>query len=229
MGAEASGKSFEFIDKWNGVRWTTTRLPNFGRSWYQPEDVSCPSVRHCVVIASTSGHRPFSLTFSSGKWTTHRIRVFKSGTLPLTLACVSIRWCEITAYGDYDGSSQGIMEHWNGAQWTMQHDAFIGADDSMDGLMCRSTSWCMAVGSDGTNTEFHSISEQFDGVHWHALSVPWSKSTPPSRRPELSTVDCPTATYCFAMGHHGDFEHPVADAYTWDGSAWTRIPVLVGS
>jgi hypothetical protein len=133
------------------------------------------------------------------------------------VSCYSATAC--TAVGDYlnaSGVLLTLVEHWNGAQWSVQSTPNpSGATSSvLRGVSCLSATDCTAVGysSDGTLAEF------WNGKEWTIQTTP-----EPAADSGLEAVSCPSATACTAVGYYNTSSSglaPVMLAEHWNGTHW---------
>jgi len=71
-----------------------------------------------------------------------------------------------------DGSSQALIEHWNGRTWTQTAIPAIGTSSRLDGVAATSDRNIWAVGEFDSNGAAHTLAEQFDGNNWNLIPSP---------------------------------------------------------
>ena len=96
--------------------------------------------------------------------------------------------------------------------WTLEPTASVSGSQTsgLAGVSCAAPSSCMAVGRDGTAA----LAELWDGVAWTVGAAPPGGA--------LSSVSCPTATACTAVGSTVDASgasHTLVDV--WNGANWS--------
>ena len=94
---------------------------------------------------------------------------------------------------------------------------------SVGATSCPSATFCMAVGSvEGGPGGTNALLDAWDGTTWSVLPSPvvnggtWNS---------LSSVSCPSATFCMAVGSlQGQSEGTGALFEAWEGTAWSVLP-----
>lgn len=201
-----------FDERWDGHTWRLDPIPQPpGALDGELSAIFCVSSTRCFGVGSAQGadhhNRPLTEIWDGTRWTIESSPDGASGAENYlnAIACRSATDC--TAVGDYynDQTSTGgtLIEHWNGADWSVQSSATsstFGA--SLDGVSCTATDACIAVGQDGNGK---GIAARWDGAAW--ASVPGPPTSPDS-------VSCASPTSCQAVGFK--------EIASWDGSSWTR-------
>jgi hypothetical protein len=118
--------------------------------------------------------------------------------------------------GDYDdssGASLPFSEQWNGSSWSVL--AILGPEFSgLNSISCFRASDCMAVGF----SRYGTLAESWDGTSWKILPSPAPRGSISS---SLSSVSCPSADFCSAVGTYNDASSAYKTlAATWNGSRW---------
>ena len=154
----------------------------------------------------------------------------------LALSCVRVGWCMLTG-------SPGITLHnypWaltlEGTQWTtLRVPVTKGSTDfTLYELQCRSSSWCIGVGSYVANRPNYEdatflVSEVWNGSKWRLVPVYSPRTNAPQVDPGMSPggahptaspqqLSCVSKRFCvFAGFWMGDF------AESWDGQRWSKV------
>ena len=142
------------------------------------------------------------------------------------VSCISSSFCVAVGHGEGYGlgrhRSQTLIESWDGASWSVAPSPNPGIGNSLGGVSCVSSSFCVAVGSyAGITFDFRTLVESWDGSTWSVV---------PSPNPNLGTYDvlnsvsCVSATYCSAVGEYYDGNNEVTLIESWDGSTWSVVP-----
>jgi len=133
------------------------------------------------------------------------------------------------------GATNGgpLIEHWNGASWSVSTVPISGAGPSADleGLSCTSSTSCFAVGASVVETlttlSATPLALQWNGTQWSATAIPRPAGAVVAA---LSSVSCTSATNCIAVGASSD-DPETLDQFTgtpfverWDGSVWSAVP-----
>jgi hypothetical protein len=181
--------------RWNGSAWTLLNLPvPAGASSSVLTSVSCPTTTNCTAVGYAGLSNPLAARWNGSAWTIQTT----PGTAALTgVSCPTTHLC--WAVG---GKSSIVAEEWKGSAWT-RHSLPVpmGATSaSLSGISCPSASDCVAVG-DYTNRrgKAMTLAEQWNGTSWSILPTPNPSGSITSY---LSSVSCPTAQTCTAVGHY---------------------------
>jgi hypothetical protein len=215
-------------EHWSGSVWSLESPPS-GASESQLAAVACESTTSCLAVGS----------YEAGSTTRHLIERWNgsawvilgspspSGAIYSVLngvTCVGLANCYAVGY-DYTTSGQHtLIEHWNGATWTViaSPDAAGSDASALQAISCSSATMCVAVGSsDGPNAG-ETLAEHWDGAHWSVVPTP---ATHFGYQAVLNGVACANATSCDAVGtmdtnpvNRGMAEH-------WNGTSWSVVPI----
>jgi hypothetical protein len=229
--------------RWDGTRWTVTAAVA------QVTTLSCLPSGSCIGTSSdpTTGVVTSYVIAPGGPWQAYPFAVPAGiGQSSLTkVSCATGTNC--TAVGKV--GSKDLVERWNGTGWSLlptlgaadiqQIDCptvdvcvAIGTDYStspytqvsgvlkagqwtpvafpMEGtlLSCASATSCVAVGGDGTGQ----VAARFNGTSWVSIANPGA---------DLTGLDCPTASFCMAVGTTSSETGHLGYSTTWNGSTWT--------
>ena len=230
------------VEHWNGTRWSIITAPSpAGTLEAALNGVSCVSATRCFAVgdyasrttAGTLAERwngavwsivatpatSAATTSSPVKSPAHPNLISSFGTSPGLgdVSCTSDTNC----YAVGNAFNRTLVEHWDGATWTIVgSQSPHGADSSeFSAVSCTGPSDCSAVGdsftesgSGGLDGSQNALAEHFDGTSW--TIVPEPADAPFS---VLADVSCTTATSCVAVGDS-------ALAQRWDGTSWSMMP-----
>jgi RHS repeat-associated protein len=149
-------------------------------------------------------------------------------------SCTSSTFCMVVGSTGPSGSSQILIEKWNGSAWSKSsYSNPSGATESrLNAVACRTTTECRAVGSyvDASKVT-HLLTMAWNGTTWSTVSAPEPTGATLSR---LSGISCPATTDCEAVGTYTDSAGVEKTlALRWNGSAWsvatTGNPVGTGA
>jgi hypothetical protein len=125
-----------------------------------------------------------------------------------------------------DGTSQALVESWNGSAWVIvpSPDPSFG-DTMLFGVSCPSKNACTAVGSNDATGPDQTLVETFAGGPW-AIQPSADQGTTSN---VLQSVSCSSAAACTAVG---DFVNNIGKSNQahntlverWNGSSWTVVP-----
>jgi hypothetical protein len=185
--------------------------------------VSCPSMKVCVAVGTSSNGshasttRPLAEYWDGTRWSLQAIKhPIASGlsavSCPTTDSCTAVGF----AYG------QPLAEHWDGTTWEIAAIAraprYGGSDTSLTAVSCPSTSSCVAVGyyrepSGGTIP----LIERLRRGKWELELLPDGAAG----NLQLWSVSCPSVRNCVAIGNAGT--NLLVER--WAGASWSRIQV----
>jgi hypothetical protein len=138
------------------------------------------------------------------------------------VSCVSAIDCTAVGHWSNDVVGRTLVEHWNGAKWSIvASPSPAGVPQSeLTAVTCRSSSTthttsCIAVGS-GHGT----LIERWNGSAWSIMTSPNPTGTSSA---SLTSVSCPTATRCVAVGDFFMTTSVQRLVEDWNGAAWSII------
>jgi hypothetical protein len=142
-----------------------------------------------------------------------------------SVACASQSDCWAVGHSTLDyinfTGRQTLVEHWDGAQWTIVPSPNLSEQDNhLSDVTCLSSSKCWAVGSYSPG----GIADAILIVHWdgNAWAVVSPASLNISGRSALEAVTCTAANNCWAVGSTSGIT-TVTLIEHWDGTAWTTV------
>ena len=140
---------------------------------------------------------------------------YAAGAL-LSVACSAPDAC--TAVGlDRKHGHPSLALRWNGARWTVQHDA-APKGAAVQSVACPQAQACMAVGSSQSKDGGFAgppVAERWDGTRWQRVTAGLPSDG------VLFDIDCRAPDQCTAVGQAAHTKQPLA--VRWDGSRWARI------
>ncbi len=201
---------------WNGQRWAVRKLP-MPRGVHDGElnSVSCATTRACVAVGEYNpgwDARPLTEVWNGRRWR------FAPAPGPrgqnnlevLGVSCASASWCE--AAGVFMrgvlGDSFGLLEHWDGRHWKVQHapgPPGRANQTILNAISCPARGSCTAVGSSSLGTRGFVLAERLRGAKWSLQSTP-----NPRFGGGLNGVSCTRREFCLAVGD----EQTGADPYS---------------
>lgn len=193
---------------------TTVAPPNVSLT-----GVSCPSATTCIAVGAGS-----ILTRSAGGHWTVQAAPHPQGVKELAFTgidCPTTTHCVAVGTATYQHPALGFVETWNGTSWHFESPSVIN-QLQLAAVSCAYAGSCTAVGNDFTGEE--SAITLANGV-WTNHPVP---NAYPSYGGYLQSVSCATARSCLAVGTLGVRGGSAALAASWDGTAWTNVPVPDG-
>ncbi|HEX5376365.1 MAG TPA: DUF6531 domain-containing protein [Solirubrobacterales bacterium] len=215
-------------ERWNGEEWTTqaTVSPET-RTELKLTDTSCTSATKCMAVGydKVMG-KVFAESWDGSEWKVARSDL--GGGAEPAVSCVGLTTCFIiaTPSGGTQGttilfqSGEGVTS-WNNTGRSFAAPA--GATEwKLRDVSCSSETACTAVGYRYSSaTGYKTLVERYDGTSWSIQESP--EPSKGNGYNALSSVSCPTAEYCLAVGKADS--KPFAEE--WDGSKWELAPVGV--
>ena len=192
-----------------------------------------------LAIASSAAAIPAGTALAaSPDWTVqHSPNVTLPGGQIRSMSCPSARSCfGVGSFINASGITDTLAEAWNGKSWRRQatpnpaSDTVPAVSPALAGVSCPVAGFCEAVGAystPGTNASVI-LAESWNGTSWTIQPVPYPSG---SSSAVLSSVSCPSATFCEATGFaFNSFGAQTALAETWNGTAWSvqSVPVPAG-
>jgi hypothetical protein len=200
------------IEKWNGVRWMLLHTPAAAESENDAalSGVSCTSPLFCLA-AGTFDDGTTSKIWNGVGWRT---------TFPpdagaiYGVSCATSTFCAAVGSGDSDSPATWAAT-WNGTSWSQsptQSDEFSVTADELDGVSCRSSHFCVAVGYQIGEDDASPIAEIWTGRHWTSSTIVVPSVAAGT---QLASVSCPAVSFCTAAGSWSDGgrNHTLAERY----------------
>jgi CARDB len=155
------------IERWNGTAWSIVTSPNTSttESYNQLSDVTCTSASDCWAVGSPIEHwngTAWSIVTSPNTSATQH-------NLLNNVTCTSASDCWAVGFFFTGGNSvHTLVEHWNGAAWSIVTSPNTGAtqDNYLNGVTCTSASDCWAVGDyfDSGDNAYHTLIERYSSI-----------------------------------------------------------------
>ena len=184
--------------------------------------VSCPSSKHCIAVGQSFKTGALSESWDGASWSLTPVADAGASSALVDVSCPTAKFC--VAVGSKD--SAVLIETWRGSSWTIE-PAPTPADATsvLSSVSCVSRSRCVAVGGlTPTSTPYNSrpLAESWDGKQWNLLAP----RRPAHKSSYLSSVSCPTADGCVAVGSSrvpqpGDAVDGAALIEELHGSTWS--------
>jgi hypothetical protein len=183
----------ELAETWNGSAWTITKATAGVKNTIQAlVSVSCLSLKNCSAVGEdlTGAFTTSALTeagyaqhWNGTAWINVTVPWAKSaGNTALTgVSCVSPTYCVAVgqsninenAPGNDDGKAASAV--YNGKTWTVESvpAPAKGKDNLLNGVMCRSTTYCAAVGMAGPANSSNGNGESgfWNGKTWKLVAA----------------------------------------------------------
>ena len=175
--------------------------------------VSCPAAGECVAVRS--GTVNTVERWDGTSWAAQSVPTppHEHHGQSLGVSCDTPANCvAVGFYYNASNAATAIIEQWNGAAWTFPAAPVpVNATSSrLDAVSCQSPANCMAAGTYTTDTGMTQFTPF--AAHWNGTS--WTFETMPG---SASSLSCPTASECLAVGGVGAF------AERWRDGVWQAM------
>jgi len=189
--------------------------------------IACPSTTDCVAIAKgdwMAGSAVIRSTDGGSSWSDVPLMWWHTDLS--ALSCTSTGYCVIVG----NGGSNLVPWAWastdGGATWAIwatQVPAPANAAPPTT-LACAGTD-CTAVLTD-PSTGLPAVVSSISSGDWHASTLPsgWATTNPGAPAPRISSISCPSTTFCMAVGEDNQANFGVLTS-TNGGVAWTALTV----
>lgn len=216
-----------------GPLWRLFSMPVPGVAENNLFDVAVLSPDEAWTVGDYRGgdgvHHALAMHWDGDDWTQSIIPV--PGGTNTTLHALSILsavdvWAAGSSYSSA-GSSQTLIEHWDGTQWQVIPSPNPAQGSGLLSLSALTTTDIWAVGYQVVGGRHHTLTIHWDGSMW---SVPASPN--PGTNSDLLGVTALSTSNVWAVGYsltNGTAE--IAMVLHWDGGLWSRaiIPNLPGA
>jgi len=137
---------------------------------------------------------------------------FKSVSCPSAKSCYAVGY-----YQGSNGVIDTLVEHWNGAVWSVQAAPTSAAQATvLNGVSCAADTSCLAVGTAFSARYTKPFILRWGGTTWSRVANPYFASA------SLSRISCASVKSCFAVG---SVTTPTTIALLehWNGTKWSRV------
>ena len=228
---------------WNGEGWSQvrTRDPASNSNGDQNElyGVACTKASDCWAVGdSQSGSRAAELDqalhWNGKKWSVAKTpepagKASGDQSILYGVTCASAGDC--WAVGSMYSGTATLNEalHWNGKKWSVTKTPdpagkASGDQSVLSGVTCASAGDCWAVGFMYGGTADLNEALRFNGKKWSHVTTPQPATTPSELGNPLSSVDCISASDCWAVGNYYNGTSLFNEAMHWNGKKWSHVP-----
>ncbi len=221
-----SGKAGVLAERFDGTHWALMTTPQMtGEAML--DGISCSTIApaNCFAVGqqTASGASKSLIEHLNGATWTKVASPNPQGAEGVNLNGVS---CIVTtncwAAGDnlQGAVEQSILEHWNGAKWSLVSASFP-TKSHLDSISCVSVTSCMAVGAQRAGTGYSTFAERWNGSKWTTVSTP---NRSEALVDALAGVACAAAANCHAVGYNipNTRSQPVTTlTMHWNGTKWS--------
>jgi hypothetical protein len=215
---------------WDGTTWNIVSSPNAGsNSNFLSAIARVPGSQKLWTVGGYFDSGSISRTLSE-RWNGTAWSIVSSPNIddssPSLKGVAAISAHDAWTVGDYSfgsGGAQTLIEHWNGAAWSIVSNPNPGSvDDHMNGVVAISSSNIWAVGDASNDTyNYQTLIEHWDGATWSAISSP---NVAVIGSNTLNAVAALSANNLWTVGAYTSsngltqtlIEH-------WDGTSWSIL------
>ena len=195
------------VERWNGSTWSVDASPDTGPALANDlYGVSCSSASMCTAVGSADTGTAIQTLVEQWNGTSWSIVASPdtdpgSDQLLVDVSCTSATACTaVGSAGTLAGTTITLVETWDGTTWSIVPSPNTGAGgvSELNSVSCPSATSCTSVGDFFTGTVSQTLVEQWNGTTWSIVASPVPSTSATS---VLSSVSCPTAGTCTAVGH----------------------------
>jgi hypothetical protein len=138
-----------------------------------------------------------------------------------SVSCPSSSYCEAVGQTQIRTTITALAESWNGTGWAAQATVHPPGASwyTFEAVACTSADYCVAVGYYTVAAGDRTLVETWNGAAWAIVPSP---DVAGDASDVLTSVSCPTASSCTAVGGATGASPPWQTlAESWNGSAWT--------
>jgi hypothetical protein len=170
-------------------------------------------------VTGAGGQRTLAEHWDGKRWTIQTTPTGKAITQLNGVSCTSAKACLAVGEAYVSGTYRTLAERWNGKTWaiTPTPDLIHGTDSYLEGVSCTSQTDCVAVGSYRHASTTVVLAEQWSGSHWVNRPAPDPAG---SGGTSLTSVSCPAAGRCMAVGTQTQAGRTLALAEGLSGAHW---------
>src|SRR5436190_721024 len=228
------GRHVTFTLHWDGNQWTHVPSPSPSTSYDHLNGVEAISSNDVWAVGYTFATPAYPSTLIE-HWNGIQWTVFPSpnpGIAQNYLRAVSAASPnDVWAVGYFSNSNtllQTLVEHWDGAQWTVVPSPNVGTDaNQFWDVSAVSANDVWAVGDQGNHLagNVFALAEHWDGTQWSVVAV----SDPAGAISEhFYSVSAVTSNDVWAVGDYGSTSGGNVLTEHWDGTQWSVVPAPGG-
>lgn len=141
---------------------------------------------------------------------------------PQGSTCLSESDC--WSVGNYrkGGTSQSLIQHFDGSEWRLVEAPSTGATQTnlLRDIACNSSTDCWAVGSFDNGSAQQTLIQHWDGDAW---SIKASPNTSPTQSNFLTGIECTSSSACWAVGSYYGSANIQTLMLRWNGASWSIV------
>lgn len=225
------------IERWNGTSWVVSPIPSLPPDENYLSGVAAISSTDVWAVGYTrtegsSGQvvKPLIIHWDGSVWKIVTSPALSSGTGERLTAVTAIAANNVWAVG---GSSSSLIEHWNGATWTVAQESSIGGYEPLTSVSGDGPNDVWAVGSGlpdttggGCGAGMGLVMERWNGQRWSLVSVPIPALPTGGGQFTLNHISAAAPNDVWAVGgmRSDTVRRTMPVAEHWDGTRWSIAP-----
>ena len=169
------GKIGPIIEHWDGTRWVVSPVPNVGNRYSSADDVSASGPDDAWVVGQ-SWDKALSLHWDGVAWWSVPSPAIRSPRLTgVADLAPDDAWAVGATYANVNGAgpSHALVEHWDGARWTVASLPHLSNDTTLTDIAASGDGdvWAMGWANEPSGKEIQ-IVLHFDGSRWSSMDPP---------------------------------------------------------
>jgi hypothetical protein len=218
-GDEVDEEDGPLAEHWDGTAWSVVAEPS-GAPFSDLNGIACPAASNCAAVGDSALVQHWNGT----SWSMAAFGSKTSQSQFNQVSCSSATSCFAVGVSGSIDEETPLIERWNGARWSVVPspkvtDAF---ETSLVSVSCPSATSCFAVGLLLGEEAEAPLIEHWNGTSWSRMASP-SPGSGELDFAELTSVACPSASNCNAVGVAFSETGGSSLAEHWNGKKWTIV------
>ena len=232
---------FTLIQHWDGNSWSVVPSSNANDPFWNQNilrGVTCVSSTDCWAVGlkgfkvdgETVDYEILIQHWDGSRWSIvsspNPADADNSSLLKVACSSTSDCWAIGYYYDNNPGIAHTLVEHWNGAAWSIVADATPqNHDHYLRDVACNSASDCWAVGSfpmeDSEGYHSETLFEHWNGTAWSIVDPPDGLVSDSANYAQ--TITCNSTSDCWATGFFESKANGPTEFARWNGSQWSTF------
>jgi hypothetical protein len=212
-------------EHWDGSTWSVVTSPNVGSDSNGFFAVAALSANDIWAVGihstTTTGSQTLTEHWDGSQWSvipSPDVTPYNNSLFGVAIVSTNDAW----AVGGYDTTSNGpgqtLIEHWNGASWSVATSPNVGTHDNrLNAVAAVAANDVWAVGNYRDSNTSYTLVEHWNGTAWSVATSP-NVGTASS----LSSVTVVSANDIWAVGNSGINTTSTLTEH-WDGIGWSLV------
>jgi hypothetical protein len=226
------------VEHWDGTSWAVANSANAGSATLNIlNGVACAAASDCWAVGrwlhndgiNNGIDQTLTEHWNGAAWAVVASPSISAPQINILndVTCVTASDCWVVGFAQIETHLQNLIEHWNGAAWTIINSPNTAPrdDDILESVTCASGSDCWAVGyalERAAGNIYRTLIEHYDGATWTIVNSPNTTSTESNF---LFGVTCTSRSNCWAAGRYANATDQTYQTLVeqWNGSAWSIV------